>query len=424
MLMPHLPSNGQCLLHYGTSLLVIHPQSIAELAKCVAESSSLGRPIFAKGGDTCFADSLPLSQHGMVLDMRHLSQVIDYPARDMTITVQAGITMAKLNEILAAENQRLPIDVPFSEQATVGGCIATNTSGPRRYGFGTFRDYVIGITTINDEGQETKAGGRVVKNVAGYDLCKLHIGAHGTLGIISQVTLKVKPRPEHQAMVVVGCQADLLAELVDLVHASRTQPVCIEAVNELNARRINQVWNLNLPSDAWVLIVGFENNREAVDWQVDQLVRELLAKNIQEPFVVKGPESNPIWHALTHVMADSESAITFQANLLSSATADYCRFLNDQESRPRLQAHAGNGIVIGHFGPDLQMEAAKTFFDHALTAAQSQQGNLVLLKCPPDWKKVLPIWGAQRGDTWLMRAVKNKLDPRGVFNPGRFVDGI
>ena len=119
------------------------------------------------------------------MDCRSLNRVIDYPARDMTITVQAGITIAELQTLLAAENQRLPVDVPHADRATLGGALAVNVSGPRRYGFGTLRDYVIGISTVNDEGQEVKAGGRVVKNVAGYDLCKLHIGALGTLGIIT-----------------------------------------------------------------------------------------------------------------------------------------------------------------------------------------------------------------------------------------------
>src|SRR5262249_16100523 len=136
------------------------------------------------------------SKPGIGVDLRDLDQVIDYPVRDMTITVQAGITMAKLQAILAVENQQLPVEVPWSEQATLGGAMDVDVSGPRRYGYGTLRDYVIGISFINAEGQEVKAGGRVVKNVAGYDLMKLHIGALGTLGIIAQVTLKLRPRPE------------------------------------------------------------------------------------------------------------------------------------------------------------------------------------------------------------------------------------
>src|SRR5213078_2909532 len=98
-------------------------------------------------------------------------------------------------------------------------------------GAGTFRDYVIGISTVNDEGQETKAGGRVVKNVAGYDLCKLHIGALGTLGIITQVTLKVRPRPETQALLIFGCAGTDLEALLDRIHASRTRPICLDLLN-------------------------------------------------------------------------------------------------------------------------------------------------------------------------------------------------
>src|SRR6202023_2632051 len=101
--------------------------------------------------------------------------------RDMTITVRAGITLAKLRELLRTENQRLPVDVPQADRATLGGALAVNVSGPRRYGFGTFRDYVIGISVVNDEGHEVKAGGRVVKNVAGYDLWKLFVGSRGAL---------------------------------------------------------------------------------------------------------------------------------------------------------------------------------------------------------------------------------------------------
>src|SRR5262249_48147262 len=147
---------------------------------------------------------LPPDRPGVGVDVRAFTQVIDYPARDMTVTVQAGITLAKLGELLATENQRLPIDVPQAARATLGGTLATNVSGPRRYGFGTLRDYVIGISVVNDEGHEIKAGGRVVKNVAGYDLCKLYIGSLGTLGIIMQVTLKLKPRPEEQVMILAG----------------------------------------------------------------------------------------------------------------------------------------------------------------------------------------------------------------------------
>ena len=118
--------------------------------------------------------------------------------------------MAKLQGILAAEQQRLPIDVSLAEQATLGGVMATNTSGPRRYGFGTLRDYVIGISVVNDEGHEIKAGGRVVKNVAGYDLTKLQVGGFGGFGIIAELHLRLRAMPRADVTLLARASRDTL----------------------------------------------------------------------------------------------------------------------------------------------------------------------------------------------------------------------
>src|ERR1041385_2011200 len=132
-----------------------HADDVGELVRNAAEQRSA---VFPVGGRTMLGTGYPPSREGVVIDLRNLSHVIDYPARDMTITVEAGITLSQLQAILATEGQRLPVDVPLPESATLGGAMAVNASGPRRFGFGTLRDYVIGITTINDEGRSTKAG--------------------------------------------------------------------------------------------------------------------------------------------------------------------------------------------------------------------------------------------------------------------------
>src|SRR5262249_42500424 len=132
------------------------PQSASDASEIVRRAALDGHAIFPLGGRTMLDLGLPPTRPGVGIDFRGFTQLIAYPTRDMTITVQARITLAKLQGILATENQRLPIDVPVAEQATLGGAIATNTSGPRRYGFGTLRDYVIGISVINSEGHEVK----------------------------------------------------------------------------------------------------------------------------------------------------------------------------------------------------------------------------------------------------------------------------
>jgi glycolate oxidase FAD binding subunit len=361
---------------------------------------------------------------GVGVDLRNLNQVIDYPARDMTITVQAGITMAKLQQLLATENQRLPIDVPQADKATLGGALATNVSGPRRYGFGTLRDYVIGISVVNDEGEEVKAGGRVVKNVAGYDLCKLYVGSLGTLGIITQVTLKLKPRPEEQAVVAVSCGTEAVEPLLDLLHCSRTRPVCVELLNQAAASSVDGMIDKALAEPPWVIVIGYEENREAVTWQVQQLIRELPVELYLGLEARVGSASEPLWRAFVEFPGRGEGQLTFKANLLPRATAAFCRQVAELPEGLLLQAHAGNGIVIGHAAGDLTVDRTRELLAALQNSAAAAEGNVVALRCPPAWKQELPIWGVPRSDLWLMRAVKAKLDPRRLFNPGRFLDGL
>jgi glycolate oxidase FAD binding subunit len=408
---------------YGP-LPVAQPRSVAEIGDLVRRAAAEGQALYPLGGRTLLDIGLPPTRPGYAVDLRGLSQVIDYPARDMTITVQAGITLAQLQALLATENQRLPIDVPRPEQATLGGALAANVSGPRRLGFGTLRDYVIGISTVNDEGQEVKAGGRVVKNVAGYDLCKLHIGALGTLGIISQVTLKLRPRPEGRALVTLGCETAALGGLLDQLHQTRTRPVCLDVLNSAAARCIVRDGGVGLPEASWVIAVGFEDNGDAVGWQVRQLLKEIAPGDIQGVEARAGDASEPLWRSLVEFAAQPTARLTFKANLLPQAVASFCQQAATLPEPIRLHAHAGSGIVRGHLDGDLTLHRVAAMLKELTDLAVRAEGNLVLPRCPVEWKRELPVWGRTRGDLWLMRQVKDKLDPRHLFNPGRFIDSI
>jgi glycolate oxidase FAD binding subunit len=403
---------------------VVRPQSVLDVGNLVRKAASDHQAVYPLGGQTVLDFGLPPSRPGVGIDLRCLTQVIDYPARDMTITVQAGITIAKLQSLLATENQRLPIDVPQPDRATLGGVLATNVSGPRRYGFGTLRDYVIGISVVNDEGHEIKAGGRVVKNVAGYDLCKLYIGALGTLGIITQVTLKLKPRPEKECLIAAPCREDGLEPLLSQLHRSHTRPVCLDLLNRTAISYINQRSSGLLPEAPWLVVIGFEDNHEAVRWQEQQILKELSSGGHDPVQTRSGSAAEPLWQALTEFPYRPESCFTFKANVLPSAVEAFCRRAAELPDRLLLQAHAGNGIVIGHAESALTFKQARTMLTALHDAAAAGRGNVIILRCPIDWKKDLPVWGAPRNDAWLMRAVKEKLDPHNLFNPGRFVDGI
>jgi glycolate oxidase FAD binding subunit len=410
-----------CLID-AVEVPVERPASVADLGDLVRRAAASGQAVFPLGGRTSLAVGLPPARPGIGVDLRGLCQVVDYPARDMTVTVQAGITLAELQRLLAGESQRLPIDVPRPGRATLGGALAVNASGPRRHGCGTLRDYVLGISTVNDQGQETRAGGRVVKNVAGYDLCKLHIGALGTLGVISQVTLKVLPAPEARVLATLGCQADDPGPLLDLLYRSRTRPVCLDLLNQAAARSVDAAGGGGLPATPWVVVVGFEGGEESVNGQVTQLIREVASARVAVLEARAGPVADPLWRALAETALDAAVRLTFKANLRPGDVAAFCRRAAALPEQPALQAHAGAGIVRGHVAA-LTLERAAAMLTALLDAATAQ-GNVVVPHCPPDWKAALPVWGRPRGDWALMRQVKDALDPRRLFNPGRFVDGL
>jgi glycolate oxidase FAD binding subunit len=411
--------DATCLIDGFGPLPLARPGSAAELGEIVRQAAVDGRAIYPCGGSTSLQLGNAPTKPGVAVDLRGLDKVIDFPARDMTITVEAGITVARLQELLAPENLRLPIDVPQAERATLGGILAANVSGPRRLGYGTLRDYLIGVSAVSDEGVEFKAGGRVVKNVAGYDLCKLLVGSLGTLGIITQATLKLRPRAEENALITLGCDAAATADLLDRLHASRTRPVCVELLNGAATHAVFTAAKMTALSSPWTMVVGYEGNADAVNWQVQQLVQELGAGQSLEARV--GFTAAPLWDALVEWQAGGDAPVSFKATLLPSGVADFCR---TADASMQVKAHAANGIVWGHAGKQATVEQAAALVGAWREAAAKHHGSVIVPRCPPERKAAWNVWGPPSPDAWLMREVKKQFDPRGVFNPGRFVDGI
>lgn len=411
-----------CMIDGFGPIPLVRPTSVAELGELIRDAAARASALYPVGGQTTTALGNPPTRPGHVVDLGGLAQVIDFPARDMTITVQAGIAIQALREMLTRENLRLPIDVPEADRATLGGILATNTSGPRRYGYGTLRDYVIGISALNDSGCEFKAGGRVVKNVAGYDLCKLLVGSLGTLGIITQVTLKLRPLAEQQAIIALPCEAAELEALLTCVHDSHTRPVCLEVLNQPAARIAFSHADLAAPQSAWSVLVGYEGNADAVSWQVQQLVKEVGARSALEARV--DFTALPLCHALCEPPREPQPGVTFKANLLPSTVAAFCIAADQGIQRPAVRAHAGNGIVRGTWATYLTKDQAASMLTAWRERAGQGHGTVIVERCPSNWKADLDVWGPPGNDAWLMRAVKAKFDPKGIFNPGRFIDGI
>ncbi|MCP4193060.1 MAG: FAD-binding oxidoreductase [Planctomycetaceae bacterium] len=399
---------------------IIEPTSVPELVDVIRDACDRKEAIYPIGGGTSLNYGLPARQAGSALHMQGISRIIDYPAGDMTITVEAGITMSALDEKLRAEGQQLPLDVPNRETATLGGVLATNHNGPRRFGFGTVRDYVIGISAVDGRGRTFSGGGRVVKNVAGYDFCKLLVGSLGTLGVITEITLKVKPLASRREILVgqpdnLEHAENILATMVQ----SKTYPMALELVG-------GSVWQ-NAPELAgdpdrdWLIAV-LEGTDAEVDWMINQLQVEWQSEQIRNQQVIAKEQRASLFQQLVDFPAASNAPLVLKANLVPSGTTEIIKAARDLETDCSIHAHAGNGIVYLRF-PEFPTQGISHVVTRELRPVTiAHQGNLVVMSNPGGQEMTRQsVWGGIDEPFWMMDRIKEQFDPLNLLNPGRYI---
>ena len=400
----------------------LRPASQDELTVAMRDAYGAGTPLYPIGGGTALEFGLPAKAAGKGLSLAKLNRVIDYPARDMTVTVEAGVTMKALADLVATERQRLPIDVPQSERATIGGVIATNWNGPRRFGVGTVRDYVIGIHAVDGRGQPFKGGGRVVKNVAGYDFCKLLTGSLGTLGVISQVTLRLRPIPEQSVLVACAVPDSAFAEkLLAALITSQTMPTAIEllAGPAWQADPALQSLGQGSPEQLY-LAIGLEGTEAEVEFMVRQLSSEWHELGLTQPLIVG--ESAAFWQRLIEFPAAGESPLVLKASVTPSGTTALIDAARRLDPSCSIQAHAGNGSLIIKLSAFPAQGLSRALVGGLQPAAAAFHGHVLVLSNSSQAEMThQSAWGATDAPLELMSEVKRRFDPKDILNRGRFV---
>jgi glycolate oxidase FAD binding subunit len=401
---------------------MLAPADQAELVELVRSAHANETLLYPVGGGTSLDYGLAAKGPGSALSLAGLNRVIDYPARDMTITVEAGIRMSELARLMAAERQRLPIDAPQADEATLGGVIATNWSGPRRYGQGTIRDYVIGIRAVDGRGTEFNAGGRVVKNVAGYDFCKLLTGSMGTLGVISQVTLKVRPTPEGSALMLADVATlDEAERLLERLVHSQTTPTAIELLTGPGWHTHPDLGDATQQRPLR-LLVGLEGTSVEVEWMLGQLGGEWRTQGIESRAITDAAAVERLWSALTEFPAEPGAALVVKANVVSSQTTAMIGEMLAIDPQASIQAHAGSGIVIARFAEMPAAGLLGVMIKRLQPKAAAGRGSAIVLSCTDRAELThQAMWGPTRADAPLMAAVKQQFDPKNLLNRGRFV---
>jgi len=400
----------------------LHPATQDEIAAAVREACESGTPLYPVGGGTSLDFGLPPKAQGRGLSLAKLDRIVDYPARDMTVTVEAGVTMKSLADLLAKERQRLPVDVPQADRATIGGVIATNWNGPRRFGEGALRDFVIGIHAVDGRGLPFKGGGRVVKNVAGYDFCKLLTGSLGTLGVIDQVTLRLKPVPDQSALVACSLPDAAAADrhLAALV-TSKTTPTAIELLAGPAWQDDAALAALNHSSASRLyLVVGLEGTGKEVEFMIRQLSAEWKELGIESTLLVG--EAAALWHRHIEIPAAVDSPLVHKASVVPSFVTAVIAAARRLDPDCSIQAHAGNGIVLIQMSTFPAQGLSRALVGELQPVAAAHHGQVVVLANPSGAEMThQSVWGVTDSPLDLMTAVKRHFDPKDILNRGRFV---
>jgi glycolate oxidase FAD binding subunit len=403
---------------------VVFPGTTEEVAAVLVQAGEAGLPVTPWGGGTKMAIGSPPNRIGLVLGLTRLNRILEHEPGDLTVTVEAGLTLDALQEALGRRGQWLSLDPASSDRATVGGILASNASGPRRHLYGTARDLVIGLTVVAADGSVVHGGGKVVKNVAGYDLPKLYIGSFGTLGVLVEATFKLRPRPDVDRLVI--ARFDRLKDAGAAARAvlgSDVIPSALELVDGEALRRLGH-------GGGAALLVGLDGIAEQVDWEVAELARLLGPLGRGETTVLDGAGRAETWRALAglgrpghdQVAAVMKWAVlpTQAAELMETGAAAAQR----NGLTAALTAHAGVGIVTAILSGGTDANAVVATITEWRALANGVGGHAMVEWAPLAVKERVAVWDVAGPALRLMKGIKERLDPRGLLNPGRFVGEI
>ncbi len=394
----------------------IAPESEAELTEVMQLAHAERWTVSPMGNGTqAGAGNVP-GTIDLVVTTHRLNRILEYSPADLVVTVQPGMLWRDFQAALAAEGQMLPVDPVCSPMATVGGIVAIAASGPLRALYGTLRDMTIGLRVVYPDGRVVKTGGKVVKNVAGYDMTKLFVGSYGTLGVFSEITFKLRPLPAHRELCLLSGGQDAIERLATrLIHSSLV-PSRAEALAGPYTSQPNP--------GPWTLAVECGENEAACAYQTRRLSEWAKELGIATA-VLRGDEVVQFWQAYQEALAERAVAIRFTApptaiHQLGEDLRQHC-----VERGTTAYLSIGSTTGVGR----LFLDGGSLADQCALVAylrerVEPNRGSAVLEQAPLALRKAVDSFGSTRPDLRLMRGIKAAIDPLGILNPGRFVGGI
>lgn len=392
--------------------VVIAPADEAAVSAALAFADREGLKVLTRGGGT--QSELGHAPRGgdILLSTYGLEHVVEHNPADLTVTVEAGMSLVDFQAGLARSGQWLALDPSLPAEATIGGIVATAASGPRRLRYGGVRDQIIGVRVVRADGVVAKGGGKVVKNVAGFDLPKLFTGSLGTLGVIVNATFRLYPLPASSRTVFLTAPSfDLLCDLAVRIGGTTLVPSALTVVGTNILGRCH-------------LVARFEGVRAAVDDQA-QTVLAMTTGTLIDGMIASGDGEGEIWRAIAGGPGEESGQLRLKVALLPTQIAPWLAQARDEATRRELtiayHAHAGHGLL------DVSLDGALDALPGAVgalrAAALATKGSLVVTEGLPEVIATLDPWGPSPA-LESMRRIKAQFDPNGTLNPGRFIGGI
>lgn len=401
--------------------LIAHPSSTEQISEILRVANEEEYSICPwSQGTKIGIGNIPKSID-IVLSMSRLRQTVEHDHANLTVTVEAGANLSDLQKLLEDKRQFLPIDPMFSPMCSIGGIISSNSNGPRRLRYGSVRDLLIGMKAILPTGEKIKAGGKVVKNVAGYDMCKLFIGSFGTLGVITEATFKLYPLPELERTVLISLDKSAQAfELASSVLDSAIFPSSLEVLSPSVLVVLSNNLGIVFRENSSCLAVRLEGYRESVEREIGE-IRKMTNCDTR---ILDGSEQNELWMALSDFSHLSQSNFRFKATIPISATSGaFKNFDESSESlgfKINLISHAGSGVIYGFLWTE-EMDKLIELIDQSNSYAAKSGGYFVVESAPVKIKEKINVWGYFPGGVNIMRILKGRFDPKGIMNPGRLL---
>jgi len=426
--------------------VAVRPGSSEEVVEIVKYAAAEKLALIASGARTKVGIGSPPSRYEIALDMSRLNRILAYDPGDLTLSVEGGVPLRTVASALAEHRQFLPLSVPYFDRATVGGTIASGVDTPLRQFYGTARDYVLGMEFVIGEGVRSKSGGNVVKNVTGYDLHKLMIGALGTLGVITRVNFKTFPMPvSSRGFVATFENLDRAIDMRNRVAQSPLTPMTFDLLspgaaglfaNPASERLTKSPMPPNVLSPSrWALTIGY-SGKDAVLARYEAELRRMAAESAAHNVTVVADriratafahkrEFIPI--ALEASPATTIVKISVLPARLKDALTAAIKAADANQLPSAAMAKSLGVIYFALLPPDRSQASHRQVVaatNQILAADASLGANTTIPWCPPEWKSALKVWGPERRDLAEMQKVKKVFDPLGIFSPGRFIGGI